>query len=174
MKKPILNRVNLVVFNEFISFFLKLCFIFKMSWMSNWKIKTTLKDNLKRFRFFEGSRQGLPRSCSFYKGPSIKYVHCKGEGVAQDKKRISIVFITSFCCLKARKREKLSKNHQIWAYVLCGWSSRWKRTLATEYVKVIFINFDRKKLQAKLSSPKSSAKALHMCCTRINSNYSFS
>ena len=54
-------------------------------------------------------------------GPSLKYVLYKEEEGSRQK-RTSIVFMTSFYCLKMYKRGEGSENHQIWAYVFYRWS----------------------------------------------------
>ena len=55
--------------------------------------------------------------------PSIKYLRPKGGGRGSRQKCTSIVFMTSFHCLKAKKGGGTSENYQIWAYVHYGWST---------------------------------------------------
>ena len=59
------------------------------------------------------------------KGPSIKFLSSKGEEWGQGKSIYTcIVFMMLFYCLKVDKGERVSENHQIWVYILYGWSQR--------------------------------------------------
>ena len=60
------------------------------------------------------------------KGPSKKFLYSKGEEWGQGKSIFHIVFMMLFYCLKVDIGEGgcLKITHQIWVYILYGWSQR--------------------------------------------------